>query len=158
MDKKAKRFEDEPYVEDASVPGDNDPATALDPALATKGQRRVETGTIEPREVDAATQVLDIRRHPHNEQIRGALRYDPKKLLEVDKLVLPLAKENRVVLYADDERSAQDVASRLLAEGYSDVVLLSGGINEWKAQGLQTEELTQEQPIPGEEDAGIRRI
>ena len=114
--------------------------------------------TIEAGEFDPSIQVLDIRKHTHNEQIRGALRYDPKKLLDVDQLVLPLAKENRVVLLADDEKVAQQVGSRLESDGYSDVALLSGGMEAWKAQGLPTEGATQEQPIPGEEDAGIRRI
>ncbi len=114
--------------------------------------------TIEPREFDPSMQVLDIRKHTHNEQIRGAVRYDPKKLLEADKLVLPLAKENLVVLCADDEKLASEIAARLEREGYQDVVLLRGGLEEWKAHGLPTEEATQEQPIPGEEDAGIRLI
>ncbi len=114
--------------------------------------------TIEPHEFDAATPVLDIRKHTHNEQIRGAVRYDPKKLLEADKLVLPLAKDGTIALCADNEKEAEEVANRLEQQGYGRVLLLRGGIDEWKEHGLPVEKATQEQPIPGEEGAGIQRL
>ena len=43
MEKKPKPSEDTPYVEEASVPGDNDPRTALDPALVKQKHRPAET-------------------------------------------------------------------------------------------------------------------
>lgn len=114
--------------------------------------------TIEPKEFDAATPVLDIRKHTHNEQIRGAVRYDAKKLLDADKLVLPLPKSGTIVLCADDEKTAEEVAARLEQQDYGEARLLRGGIDEWKKHGLPVEAATQEQPIPGEEGAGIPRL
>ncbi len=109
---------------------------------------------IEPQRFDASVPVLDIRKHYHHGQIRGALRYDPKKLLEADTLILPLPK-GEIVLCADDDELARSVASRLEGAGYGEVLLLDGGLDEWKEHGLPTEEATQEQPIPGEPGAGI---
>ncbi|MDQ2866023.1 MAG: rhodanese-like domain-containing protein [Candidatus Eremiobacteraeota bacterium] len=111
--------------------------------------------TIEPQLFSATTPVLDIRKHHHGGQIRGALRYDPSKLLQADTLSLPLPKESEIVLCADDEATAEAVGERLVASGYGESVLLSGGIDEWKKHGLPTENATQEQPVPGEQDAGI---
>ena len=121
--------------------------------------KRYEEGSvimkhIEPQRFDAATPVLDIRKHYHHGQIRGALRYDPKKLLEADKLILPLPK-GEIVLCADDDELAESVAARLQSQGYGEVLLLDGGLDEWKQHGLPTEDATQEQPIPGEQSAGI---
>lgn len=115
--------------------------------------------TIEPREFGAETTVLDVRAHQHGEQIRGALRYDPSKLLAADPLVLPLQHDRgEIVVCADDESRAEDVAQKLDASGYHSIRLLRGGMREWKAAGLPTEEPTQEQPIPGDASAGIRRV
>ena len=52
MEKKTKPFEDKPYVEEASVPGDNELRTAVDPALAKHRHRPAETGTVEKSTAD----------------------------------------------------------------------------------------------------------
>ena len=114
--------------------------------------------TIEPQNFPPGTPILDIREGRHSEQIRGALRYDPRKLLHADKLVLPLPKNGRIVLCANDANLAESVAARLRDNGYSESVLLEGGAEEWKEHGLPMESSTQEQPVPGEEDAGIGLI
>lgn len=115
--------------------------------------------TIQPHEFDAATPVLDIRKHTHGTQIRGAVRYDVKKLLDADKLVLPLPKDATIVLCADDDaKLAGEVAEKLRAGGYGEAVLLGGTVSDWKDRGLPTEDTTQEQPIPGEEGAGMKRL
>ena len=111
--------------------------------------------TIEPHEFDPATPVLDVRKHRGNEQPRGALRYDPQKLLDAGKLVLPLPKEGAVALLSDNDELANAIGERLESQGYGEALVLRGGIDEWKARDLPTEEATQEQPIPGQEDAGI---
>ncbi|HEV7179670.1 MAG TPA: rhodanese-like domain-containing protein [Candidatus Baltobacteraceae bacterium] len=113
---------------------------------------------VEPHRFDAAAPILDIRAHSHRGQIRGALRYDPKKLLDADRLVLPLPKDGEVVLCADDADVAEAVGRRLHDAGYGEAVLLEGGFDEWKERGLPVEEGTQEQPIPGEPGAGIHRL
>ncbi|MDP9024749.1 MAG: rhodanese-like domain-containing protein [Candidatus Eremiobacteraeota bacterium] len=110
---------------------------------------------IEPHGVKPNIPVIDIRHHRHGEQIRGALRYDPRKLLEANRLMLPLPKGGSVVLCADDEATAESVAARLRQNGYGEAFLLRGGVEDWKTHGLPTEPPTQEQPVPGEEGAGI---
>lgn len=109
-------------------------------------------------EIDTTTMpTLDVRRHPGKEQIRGALRYDPKILLSASQLTLPLPHDGRIVVYADDEEQAERVAARLREEGYAHATVLDGGFEAYREAGLPVEELTQEQPIPGRDDAGIPR-
>lgn len=114
--------------------------------------------TIAPEDVASETPILDIRNHYHGGQIRGALRYDPRKLLEASKLAIPLPREGLIILCADDDAAAQSVAGKLRESGYPEPVLLAGGIDGWKERGLPTESSTQEQPVPGEESAGIHLI
>ena len=101
---------------------------------------------------------LDVRKHPGKEQIRGALRYNPKALLEADELALPLPHEGRVVVYADSDEDAVAVATRLREQGYKNVATIDGGFKAYRDADLPVEQLTQEQPVPGEEGAGIPRI
>jgi rhodanese-related sulfurtransferase len=109
-------------------------------------------------EIDINTMpVIDVRRHAGKEQIRGAVRYDSKALLRVEPLALPFAHDERIVVYGDDENEAAQVAARLRQHGFTDVSLLDGGFQAYRAAGLPTEELTQEQPIPGSE-SGIPRV
>ncbi len=95
--------------------------------------------------------VLDVRRAVHGEQIYGATRYDPKKLLDAPKLALPLPKdETPVVLY--DERGESDTLATLYAKleanGYAGATVLEGGFAAWEAAGGKTEGATIEQVVP----------
>ncbi len=95
--------------------------------------------------------LLDLRRSPGNEQIYGAIRYDPKKLLAAPRLVLPLPKEDgTIVLY--DERgespALREIAAKLQSDGYGAIHRLAGGFEAWKLAGGRTEEPTVEQPVP----------
>ena len=109
-------------------------------------------------EIDTTTMpTLDVRTHPGKEQIRGALRYDPKILLSASELKLPLPHDGRIVVYGDDDQEAERVAARLREEGYAQAAVLEGGFQAYRDAGLPVEELTQEQPIPGRDDAGIPR-
>lgn len=118
-----------------------------------------ETKRINPTEVDTATMpTLDVRKHAHGEQIRGALRYDSQAILGVDKLVLPLDKERPLVVYADDDEMADRVAQRLRDQGYAQATALAGGLDAWKAAGKPVEDVTQEQPVPGDQEAGIKDV
>jgi rhodanese-related sulfurtransferase len=114
--------------------------------------------TIEPADVGATDTILDVRRHAGSEQIRGAVRYDPKALLDARELALPLNTEGRIVLDADSEDEASKIAERLVAMGAQNVCYLNGGIAGWRAAGLRTEKATQEQPVPTEPDAGIHLL
>lgn len=110
-----------------------------------------------PRDIDTATMpTLDIRRHAGHEQIRGAVRYDAKALLSQQHLTLPFAHDERIVVYGDDEASAQRVALHLREQGFEKAAVLNGGFSAYQSAGLATEELTQQQPVPGTE-SGIPR-
>lgn len=110
------------------------------------------------RAIADQTPILDLRKHRHGEQIRGAVRYDPEALLKANPLVLPLPKERTIAIYADDERIAEAVGDKLLAGGYADVEEIDGGIEAWKAAGRPTEPETQEQPVPSVDEAGLKDL
>lgn len=120
-----------------------------------------ETGgmpRVSASEIDSTTMpILDARRHPGKEQIRGALRYDERALLTEERLTLPLPHEGRIVVYADSEEDAERVASRLREQGYEQAAVLEGGFDAYREAGLPTEQITQEQPVPGHEGTGIPR-
>lgn len=100
---------------------------------------------------------LDVRKHHKRRQIRGALQYDVNALLSEEPLTLPIPHDGNVVVYADDDETAERVAARLRHEGYEHAKILEGGFDAYEAQGLPTEEVTQQQPVPGSE-SGIPRI
>lgn len=109
-------------------------------------------------DIDTTTMpVLDARRHPGKQQIRGALRYDERALLAEERLALPLPHDRPIVVYADSEDDAERVAGRLREQGFSHATVLEGGFEAYEQAGLPTEELTQEQPIPGAPGTGIPR-
>ena len=66
---------------------------------------------IEPAEVRDTDTILDVRHHVGSEQIRGALRYAPKALLDAPELALPLNTEGRIVLNADSEGTPAEGAT-----------------------------------------------
>jgi rhodanese-related sulfurtransferase len=114
---------------------------------------------VQATEIDTATMpVLDVRKKHAKEQIRGALRYDAKSLLTEERLTLPFAHDGRIVVYGDDETVAAEVAERLREQGYENAAVLDGGFDAYRRAGLPVEEITQEQPVPGHEDAGIPRL
>jgi len=98
---------------------------------------------------------VDVRKKPDRFQIRGSVRYDSQKLLAADKLTLPLPREGRIVVYCGSGNSSGEVAQRLREQGYHNAAALEGGYEAWKNADLPLEELSQEQPIPGQDDAGI---
>lgn len=109
-------------------------------------------------EIDTTTMpVLDARKHPDKEQIRGAVRYDERALLSEERLTLPLPHDRRIVVYADSDDDARRVVERLREQGFSQAAVLDGGIDAYREAGLPTEELTQEQPVPGASGTGIPR-
>jgi len=114
---------------------------------------------VQASEIDTTTMpVLDVRKKGVKEQIRGALRYDPKVLLTEERLTLPFAHDGRIVVYADDETTASEVAERLREQGYQNAAVLDGGFEAYREAGLPVEEITQQQPVPGHEEAGIPRL
>jgi len=102
--------------------------------------------------------LIDVRAKPDGQQIRGARRYDPKKLMEAQHLDLPLPHDGILVLYCGHGNSSATIAQRFRESGFANAVFLEGGYAAAKDAGLPLEELSQEQPIPGEPSTGIKRI
>ena len=102
--------------------------------------------------------LIDVRGRPDKQQIRGSRRYDPDKLMAAEELDLPLPHDGTIVVYCGHGNSSQAIAQRLRDQGYDNAVSLEGGYEAAKEADLPLEELSQEQPIPGEPDTGIKRI
>ena len=95
--------------------------------------------------------LLDVRRATHGGQIYGAIRYDPHKLRDAPRLVLPLPKDGTpVVLYDEDgeSKTLSELAAKLRENGYTGAQTLAGGFAAWKAVDGKMEEATLEQPVP----------
>ena len=110
------------------------------------------------RKAPGTVTFLDVRKHADGEQIRGAVRYDQKKLLEATNLTLPLPRDGEIVVYCGSGNSCTAVAAKLREQGYRGAVALEGGFVAWKVADLPTEPVTQEQPIPEEPQAGIHLL
>jgi rhodanese-related sulfurtransferase len=117
---------------------------------------RSEAGIL-PGDLAPQASILDVR-HSGHRQIRGALQYDPKALLDADPLALPLPHDAPVAVYGDDDETVARVVEKLRAAGYSGAVPLTGGIDAWESAGLPLEEITEEQPVPGEPGSGMHRL
>ncbi len=113
---------------------------------------------IDPESLGTNTPILDVRRHTGSHQIRGAVHYDPRKLDESGKLVLPLPHDGPIAVYAESDERAAETVRVLIDAGYSGASILSGGFDAWENAGLPTEDATAEQPIPGNESAGAELL
>jgi rhodanese-related sulfurtransferase len=111
-----------------------------------------------PAAIEPTTTILDVRRSHGREQIRGALQYDAKAILDADPLTLPLPHDRPVAVYGDDDATVRNVVEKLRSAGYSGAAPLEGGIDAWRAANLPLEEITEEQPVPGEPGSGMRRL
>lgn len=95
--------------------------------------------------------LLDVRRSAHGGQIYGAIRYDPKKLRDAERLILPLPKNDGLVVLYDEDGTSDALlalAAKVRDNGYGTVRVLAGGFHAWKAADGKTEEATLEQPVP----------
>lgn len=99
---------------------------------------------------EGSVQFLDVRKKPDDQQIRGSVRYDGEKLLEADELALPLDRDAKIVVYCGSGNSCFRIAERMREQGFTHAVALEGGYAAAKEAGLPLEELSLQQPIPGE--------
>ena len=108
---------------------------------------------------DNGATILDVGKHQGRREIRGAVRYRPHDLLAPDHLALPLAPDHLalplapdkpVVLYDEkgDGDLTQQIAAKLIANGFSDVRTLTGGFAAWEAAEGPTQEASFEQVVP----------
>ncbi|GAC1388316.1 MAG: hypothetical protein NVSMB31_02140 [Vulcanimicrobiaceae bacterium] len=101
---------------------------------------------------------IDVRKKPDGQQIRGSVRYNGQRLLESSELALPLRRDGTIVVYCGSGNTCASIAQHLREHGFHNAVSLEGGYAAAKEAGLPLEELSQEQAIPGKEEAGIRLL
>jgi len=104
--------------------------------------------------------VVDLRSTSHGDMIYGSIRYEPKKLAEAEKLMLPLPKgSGLIVLYDEDGKSDRlaSLAADLARDGYGEIFALDGGFDAWKAAGGRMQERSMEQPVPAVTEHQITR-
>jgi rhodanese-related sulfurtransferase len=118
---------------------------------------RSEAGLL-PGDLDATTSILDVRRSAGRRQIRGALQYNAHAVLDANPLALPLPHDRPVAVYGDDDETVGRVVEKLRGAGYTGTAALAGGIAAWEEAGLPLEEVTEEQPVPGEPGSGMHRL
>jgi rhodanese-related sulfurtransferase len=94
--------------------------------------------------------IINAGKHAGSTEIRGAVRYRPDDLLTKSHIVLPLATDRPVVLYAErgDDDQLEAIATKLRASGFADVRVLAGGFAAYAATGEPTQEASTEQLVP----------
>ncbi len=121
--------------------------------MAETGSPLASIGVHELRRHVEANDVflLDLRRSVHGGQIYGAIRYDTHKLRDAEKLILPLPKEDGLIVLYDesgDGKVLEEIAAKLQADGYGELRALEGGFKAWTDADGKTEAETIEQPVP----------
>ncbi len=105
--------------------------------------------------------VVDVRRHTGSEQIYGSIRYNPRHLLEAERLLLPLPKEGETPIVLYDETGAGPdlvpLSEKFRRNGYAGIRVLEGGFEAWKVAARRTEPQSFEQPIPGVDEQQLER-
>jgi len=99
---------------------------------------------------DPRATIINAGRGAGKREMRGAIRYSPHELLEAEHLVLPIAREDRVILYAEhghDETLAR-IAEKLRADGYTDVRVYEGTLAAYEQAGGETQAPSMQQIIP----------
>jgi rhodanese-related sulfurtransferase len=81
--------------------------------------------------------LVDVREPSEHagEHISGSLLLPLSKF---DPLQLPHNPDKKLVLYCRTSNRSQQAAQKLLAAGHPEVTHLSGGMGDWKEQGLPT--------------------
>ncbi len=103
---------------------------------------------------DASVAAFDVRRHRGKEQLRGAVFYRYDHFEGAADLALPLARDQVVLVYADDDDAAARAVEKLHGFGFERAEAIDGGLKALADAGARLEEATQEQPLPAD-GAGI---
>jgi rhodanese-related sulfurtransferase len=94
--------------------------------------------------------IINAGQQPGHKEILGAIRYNPRELLEADHLALPIAHDQAVILYAakgaTDELSK--IAAKMTAEGFTRVRIYDGTLDDYEKAGGVTQEPSFQQVIP----------
>ena len=121
----------------------------------------METTVVELRALsESGATILNVGKHQGHREIRSAVRYRPHDLLTPDRLAIPIATEEPVVLYdekGDGDLTAQ-IAEKLRANGFTDVRILRGGFAAWEATGGETQEPSLEQVVPPMHASDVQQL
>jgi hypothetical protein len=126
-------------------------------SLTAKGEEQeMDAGAaLDLLDRDASVAVFDVRRHRGKYQLRGAVFYRYDHFVETNDLALPVARDQVVLVYADDDDATGRVVERLRGCGFERAEAIDGGLKGLEDAGARLEETTQEQPIPSNPNAGI---
>lgn len=110
-------------------------------------QRASEVSRISPARVkeclDAgeAIFILDARAKRSDLQIPTSFWFDPMDLLKADRILVSARKDQLIVAYADspDETLSDQIAEKLVSQGYWNAHPLEGGLGAWREQGFPVE-------------------
>jgi 3-mercaptopyruvate sulfurtransferase SseA len=99
---------------------------------------------------DPHTTIINAGHAPGVREIRGAIRYSPHELLHAAHLALPIAHEDRIILYAEHgcDDTLERIADRLRADGFADVRVYEGTLAAYEQAGGETQEPSMQQIIP----------
>lgn len=108
--------------------------------------------------------IINAGDHQGRREIRGAVRYRPQDLLEADHLMLPIAHDEAVILYAEHGPTPKlgEIADKLAHQGFSDVRVADTNLADYETRGGATQEPSIEQAVtsskPGETQALDHRV
>jgi hypothetical protein len=109
---------------------------------------------------DAQTTIINVSRHAGGSEVSGSIRYRPSDLLEVHHLLLPIRRECDVILYTEhgDADILWRIASKMSSDGFADVRIYLGTLNDFKRAGGRTQTASYEQIVPPSEPAEIADV
>jgi rhodanese-related sulfurtransferase len=94
--------------------------------------------------------IINAGKHPGKREIAGAIRYDPKQLLEAKHLALPIAHDGAVILYGEhgSDDQLRKIAEKFRADGFTNVRVYDGTLADYEKAGGATQESSNQQIIP----------
>lgn len=97
---------------------------------------------------DRAT-IINAGDHQGHREIRGAVRYRPQDLLEAEHLVLPIAHDQAVILYAEHGPTPKlgEIAEKMAHQGFADVRVANTSLADYESRGGETQEPSIEQVV-----------
>jgi hypothetical protein len=108
----------------------------------------------------AQTTIINVGRHAGGAEVCGSIRYRPSDLLEVHHLLLPIRRESDVILYTEhgDADTLWRIAAKMSFDGFADVRIYLGTLDEFKRAGGRTQNASYEQIVPPSEPAEIADV
>jgi 3-mercaptopyruvate sulfurtransferase SseA len=96
------------------------------------------------------TTIINAGKSPGKREIRGAIRYSPHELLEAGHLALPIAHDDRVILYGEhgNDENLSRIAEKMRADGFTDVRVYEGTLAAYEQAGGETQAASMQQIIP----------